>query len=655
MGSEIVYCTRCACRLAEKDFEYEHAFRILGKPVCRGCKKGFVDALTDKERVEYEKEQSPAERPSQKIKATSSVPSAEQGSPFVLVTILALAILGVTGYVFLSGTREPQQKKDLAPSQPKPAAKVQELPKVEDRTAERVKKFVDELGKARFEDHEKTVQSVMDIELEIKDAALLKQIDDAYAKYTEAYEAAAKQEFQTVVKDAGDLANRGMFADAAKRLEAFPEHFRKSKHYPEIEGMLESYAAFQKSLRDIDDALAEAKKLAGDFKEHKRALEYFQFAADIAEKLPPQIDRKGEIASERKKFEEAFDAASKQAHDAALKAVDECGTDYKKGIEALDAFPQHFAGTKYAAEITVRKEQLVKLYGVEGTVNDALAKIQQDTFDYTLFSDHEANLARFDEISKIAAERADLSEKIAGERKKYEAAFNKSCADYFSDIKKRAQTEITKKEYAKALEILEEFPKWFAKTKQGAEIQKMKDEVGKKVSVAPKPAVPQEEQIEKDVRALNESIDKLSHDEKHSTDLVKKFKANLKLTVVWPAGAPAKTTRDARGNEKPLTGDGAANWFKYNDAGSWKEFDVKKGTWYLIQCKGDECPRGGGSLGCVTFSIQEQSGSEWKDMKKIEGPQHICWYYFAAYKPSSAKIRIDAKTGFYVTVYDVTK
>src|SRR6185295_6945580 len=46
MGQEIVYCVRCASRIAGHDFDRDKAFRLEGKAYCAACMAALLPTLT---------------------------------------------------------------------------------------------------------------------------------------------------------------------------------------------------------------------------------------------------------------------------------------------------------------------------------------------------------------------------------------------------------------------------------------------------------------------------------------------------------------------------------------------------------------------------------------------------------------------------------
>ena len=52
MGHEIVYCVRCATRIAGADFEKAKAFRLGGRSICAACLPELLPTLTPAEQQE---------------------------------------------------------------------------------------------------------------------------------------------------------------------------------------------------------------------------------------------------------------------------------------------------------------------------------------------------------------------------------------------------------------------------------------------------------------------------------------------------------------------------------------------------------------------------------------------------------------------------
>lgn len=124
------------------------------------------------------------------------------------------------------------------------------------------------------------------------------------------------------------------------------------------------------------------------------------------------------------------------------------------------------------------------------------------------------------------------------------------------------------------------------------------------------------------------------------------------LPVATDAGDGCTT---ADGASVPATGRGAANWFGYDDCGSWKEYEVESGRDYRLLVYADDCP----TLSAVDFDVKEPDGNGgWQVTRHVperrpdvpDGPVHRVYL-----TPESDRIRIERNEDgggedFYVTV-----
>lgn len=163
-----------------------------------------------------------------------------------------------------------------------------------------------------------------------------------------------------------------------------------------------------------------------------------------------------------------------------------------------------------------------------------------------------------------------------------------------------------------------------------------------------------DDELVAEIERVNKEIGDAGHPQMHQTDWIKAIARRFIVTRLWPVDASVSSAIDSTGKKWNMTGKGAAAWFFYGGAGSWKEYDTVPMQWLILCAWGDRHPdRPGNVLGDIRYTIKEKDGRNWSDKKVIEGPTNSCRTYLVAYKPHTDRIHIEAQGGFYIHVYKV--
>ncbi|MBO8179363.1 MAG: PKD domain-containing protein [Archaeoglobus sp.] len=123
---------------------------------------------------------------------------------------------------------------------------------------------------------------------------------------------------------------------------------------------------------------------------------------------------------------------------------------------------------------------------------------------------------------------------------------------------------------------------------------------------------------------------------------------------IWPVDAPTTTCYTSGGKALPSTGENSADWFNYGNCGNWKVFDVTPGKELKFALRSDQCPSCPGCvLGDIDFDIYEYVNGQWVLKKSVDGPNNYCglYDYFYYYTPQSDRIKVVARGGFYLELY----
>src|SRR5262245_55298528 len=132
MGHEIVYCVRCATRIAGTDFEKAKAFRLSGRAICAACLPELLPTLTAAEQQELSisstrmrtvKEQSLARSSSMRIPAAGPGHEAAPPSRTPLMLGLTVGALVVIGAIAAMLLRSKPPEAATRPVEPAPVVK----------------------------------------------------------------------------------------------------------------------------------------------------------------------------------------------------------------------------------------------------------------------------------------------------------------------------------------------------------------------------------------------------------------------------------------------------------------------------------------------------------------------------------------------------
>jgi hypothetical protein len=109
--------------------------------------------------------------------------------------------------------------------------------------------------------------------------------------------------------------------------------------------------------------------------------------------------------------------------------------------------------------------------------------------------------------------------------------------------------------------------------------------------------------------------------------------------------------KDSKGKTWPSIDVGAANWFRYINCGTYKDYPVHQNCTFEILSYNDCCS--GCVLKNIDYDIQEQVGGKWTTIKTIRHAfTGSCDNHVDAYSPSTTSVRIQSNKGFYVCVFE---
>lgn len=146
MGHEIVYCVRCATRIAGTDFEKAKAFRISGRAICASCLPHLLPTLTPAEQQEISlsstkmkavREQSQMRSSQFRLQASTSQEAPSRGGMIVGISIGAFLLAGGLTWLLLRPSPGPAGRTvepiAVPRTQPPPVEEKKEDPQI--RTA----------------------------------------------------------------------------------------------------------------------------------------------------------------------------------------------------------------------------------------------------------------------------------------------------------------------------------------------------------------------------------------------------------------------------------------------------------------------------------------------------------------------------------------
>jgi len=100
----------------------------------------------------------------------------------------------------------------------------------------------------------------------------------------------------------------------------------------------------------------------------------------------------------------------------------------------------------------------------------------------------------------------------------------------------------------------------------------------------------------------------------------------------------------------PSVGGDAATWFAYGECGTFKEYSVGEGCAIALVATTDCCDAC--ALRHIDYDIQELVDGTWVTRRTVVGPgDGSCERHVEVYRPAQERVRISARGGFYLCVY----